>query len=189
MKNHKFVVIGITGQTSSGKNTVVENLIDKYDFEHRSARNYINSWLKREGKELTRKNMGTKANELRERYGSQHVLECISEDINPNKNYLLESVRNSGEIEYLRNKFPNFVLLAVTAPPKERIKRFKKDSEYGNGNVAENFMGQEKRENDLQNPAGQQITSCIEMADYTIVNDGSLENLLEKTEEFMSKIR
>jgi len=47
----------------------------------------------------------------------------------------------------------------------------------------------EKRENDLKNPAGQQIASCIEMADYTIVNDGSLEDLIEKTEEFISEIR
>ena len=61
--------------------------------------------------------------------------------------------------------------------------------DLGTGNVKENFIEQEQRENALKNPIGQQISSCLKMADYTIVNDGSLEDLHQKTEEFMAKIR
>jgi len=77
----------------------------------------------------------------------------------------------------IREKF------AVTANQKIRYERIKlRQSEKDSVSFKE-FQRQEEREMQDTDPNAQNLLKCIEMADFLINNDGSLENLYEQIEK------
>ena len=184
-----MIIIGITGTNGAGKGTVVEYLINNKGFVHFSARAFLVEEIEKRGLENNRENMVAVANDLRGKYGPSVVAdELFKRAMETGNNCIIESLRTVGEIESLRSK-GNFTLLAVDADPKIRYKRISKRASTTDDVSLEKFLADEAKEMESTNPNKQNLKKCIEMADFVINNDGSVEELNQKIEEILKVIK
>jgi len=187
-------IIGITGTLASGKTSVKDFFLSRFPSSYFvSLSEIIKEELLKEGKELKRENFIEKGNELRKRYGSQILAEAatltLPKDAN-NQLIIVDGVRNPGEVEYLRRKFgKNFVLIAVDAPKELRFKRLLERKKEGDPKNFEEFEEIDEIDNGKNQPEyGQKVGECLKLADYLIINDGSLDELNKKLEEISKLI-
>ncbi len=183
-----MIIIGITGTLGAGKGTVVEHLVQEQGFVHFSVRGYLSELIKNKGKELNRDSLTHTANELRQKHGPSFIIEQLYEKaVLCNQNCIIESIRTPGEIDALRTK-PMFFLLAVDADIQLRFKRIKqRDSETDRIDFT-TFKDNETREMHSDDPSKQNLSVCINQADYVLYNNGTLEELHQKTNAVLLKI-
>ena len=171
------VIVGITGTNGSGKGTVVEILMEEFGFKHYSARSYLSKILTEQGKELTRGNMNELANGLRaDNHPAILIQKLLEEAQKDGGRAIIESIRTPGEATLLR-KFKNFRLLAVDADPRVRYERVVVRGSSTDKVTFEQFIADEQKEMTSTDPNKQNISKCFELADATLHNDGSLEDL------------
>lgn len=184
-----MVIIGITGTLGAGKGTIVDFLVKNKGFKHFSARVLITEEVERRGLEKTRDNIVMVANELRGKYGPGYVAEeLFKRAMKAGGNIIIESLRTVGEIESLRKK-GEFVLLAVDAEVKTRYKRVIKRGTSTDNVSFEKFLADEAKEMTSTDPNTQNLKKCIEMADFKIDNNGTMEELSSKMEEILKIIQ
>ena len=184
-----MVIIGITGTIGAGKGTVVDYLINKKGFKHFSARGFLVEEIERRGLVNNRDSMVLVGNDLRSKFGSGYVAEeLFKRALEFGQNAVIESLRTVGEIESLRSK-GNFVLLAIDADPKLRYERVSERGTTTDNVTFERFLSDEKREMESTDPNKQNLRKCIEMADFIIKNNGTLEDLNKKIEETLKIIQ
>lgn len=184
-----MIIIGITGKNGSGKGTIVEYLVDKKGFKHFSARAFIVEEIEKRGLENNRDNMVLVANDLRQKNSPSFVAdELFKRAKESGQNCVIESLRTIGEVESLRSK-GNFTLLAVDADPKIRYERIVKRSGSTDNISFEKFLADEEREMDSTDPNKQNLKKCIEMADYIVDNNGTIEDLIFKLEKIYDQIK
>jgi len=101
-------------------------------------------------------------------------------------NAVLESIRTEGEVQALRAK-GDFILLAIDADVRDRYERIVKRG-TGTDNVSfEEFKAQEDREMHSTDPTKQNGARCIELADYKIENNGTLEELRAQVDKVLER--
>ena len=187
--NNKKIIIGITGTYSSGKDTVSEYLKQK-GFSHYSCSDILREEADKMGLEQNRDNWIKIGNDLRQQFGpgilGQRILEKIDNE-NVTK-AVVSSIRNPGEIDELKNT-GSFYLIKVDAPIEIRYERAKRRGNLADDVSFEKFKFQEQSELVSDDPAKQQISACMQMADYTILNSGSMEELYKKIDEILGKIQ
>lgn len=184
------LIIGITGTIGAGKGTIVEYLVKNKGFIHFSAReDVINKEIEKRGLPITRDNMVLVANDLRKNYGSSYVAEELFRmGQNSDKNCVLESLRTVGEIESLKKK-GKFFLFAVFAEQKTRYNRIQIRNNAQSDNVSlEKFIEQEETEMKSDDPNKQNLIKCIGMADYTLDNNGTFDDLYKQIDELVEKL-
>ncbi|HOZ36676.1 MAG TPA: AAA family ATPase [bacterium] len=181
------MIIGITGTLGAGKGTIVEYLKSK-GFKHYSARDFITQEIVRRGMPVNRDSMVEIGNDLRAKNGASYVLEELyKRAVVGGGDCILESIRTVGEVEALRKK-NNFYLLAVDADPKLRYKRIVVRGSSTDRISFEDFVANEKRECESEDPAKQNLTKCIALADFKLENNGTVEELNKQVEEVLAKI-
>lgn len=180
------MIIGIVGGYCSGKDTVAEYLINK-GFNHISLSDIIRDEARKRGVEITRDNLIRLGNELRMNYGKSILADRAINKIEPNKDYIITSIRNKGEIESLRKK-ENFVLLNLDAPIEIRFLRMLKRSREEDPKTLGEFKEKEDIENS-ENENNQQIHICRSLADCTLYNDTSKDDLIKKIDDLLVKLR
>jgi len=125
------------------------------------------------------------ANELREKNSPSYIVEYLAKKaIKNNRDCVIESIRTPGEVAALR-RYRGFVLLAVDGDLKLRYERIKKRNSETDNVSFDTFVASEKREMFSDDPNKQNLTRCIEMADYKILNNSSLEHLHKNIDEFL----
>lgn len=177
------MIIGLTGPISSGKDTVAIYL-KKYGFKHFSLSDELRSILKEKKIEPTRENLINWGNKLRKKYGTAYLAERILKKIKGNA--VVSSIRNLGEIERLK-KEKNFFLIGIDADPKIRFERAKKRNRLGDVKTFKEFLEKERKENN-QKRYGQQLSLCLQKADYKIDNSKGLEELYGQVEQIFKEI-
>lgn len=183
-----MIIIGITGTIGAGKGTVVEYLVKNRGFKHFSARELISEEVIKRGLEKNRDNMVVVANDLRKKNGSGYVAdELYRRALVSKDNCIIESIRTVGEIESLKSK-GNFVLLAVDAEPRIRYERIFARKTVTDNVSFEKFLEDEAKEMESNDTNKQNLKKCIEMADFVIYNNGSLEKLNDKIGEILEII-
>ncbi len=173
-------LIGLTGTNGSGKGEAAA-YFKKKGYAYFSLSDVIRDALRNDGKEDTRDNLIEKGNELRKKYGPDILARLAMEKVEDKT--VIDSIRNPSEVEYLR-KEKEFILLAIDAPVELRYERVKRRGRQESASTLEEFIKKEKEEM-TDSEKGQQLHSCMKMADFIILNDGTLEDLNLKLEEIV----
>lgn len=181
----KVLVVGITGTNGAGKGTIVE-ILKKNGFAHLSVGDYLLEEVKKIGWEECRESQIKMGNELRAKYGPGYIAEQLYEKakIRGGK-VIIESIRTIGEIETLKSKGP-FILLGVTAPRELRYQRILDRGGFKDTVSFEEFSRSEDMEMSSTDPNKQNLSRCIELADYQIENEGTIEELQIKVKNIIN---
>jgi dephospho-CoA kinase len=182
------MIIGIAGTIGSGKGTVVEYLSMKMGFAHYSSSGLLKEMLEERGEFVDRDAMARLAREIRK--GDPNgvpklTYERLKKD-DP-ENAIMEALHTIGEAEFVKSV--GGIILAVDANVAVRYARISKRGSIKDDVSFEKFAEQAKREDDGGSDAsGHNIRGVMAIADYTIVNNGTLEELHTQIEEVLKKI-
>lgn len=184
-----MIIIGITGTLGAGKGTIVQYLVEQEGFEHYSVRGFLLAEMKKLGMPENRDSMTSLANRLRAAFGPSYITDHLYDQARESMHdCVIESIRTPGEVKSLRRK-PDFYLFAVDADPEKRYKRIKKRGSETDAVSLREFKANEAREMDSDDPNKQNLSRCIDMADYTFRNDGKVDELLNKVARVMAEIK
>jgi len=172
-----MIIIGITGTIGAGKGTIVSYLVNTKGFRHYSVRVFLIKEIEKRDMPVNRDSMVVVANELRGKHSPAYIVEQLyNEAVRSGENCIIESIRTPGEVNALRAK-GNFYLLAVDANPESRYQRIKGRNSETDQIDFNTFLENEKREMSSTDPAHQNIHKCIEMADFTLTNNQTIDGL------------
>ena len=173
-------IIGLTGTNGSGKGAAAEYFISK-GYAFYSLSDVIRENLKKDGLELTRDNLIRKGNELRSLGGADFLAKQVMEKVEGDA--VIDSIRNPEEVRFLKSH-KNFILLAIDADVELRYERVKKRGRIESASTLQEFIKKEAEEK-TSNPTQQQLHICFGMADFFVLNEGSLADLNNKLEAFL----
>lgn len=182
------MIIGLTGRIASGKRTFTD-YFKKKGFNKYVASDTIKEEAKKRGLEIKRKNLQDIGNLIRKQEGAGALARRIIEKTKSGENFIIKGIRNPAEIEEIR-KIKNSYIVAIDAPQELRFKRvLSRKRDIDSSITWEEFLKSDEREYDEGIPSGLRIRECMEMADFTITNDSSLEDFNKKIEEVYNKLK
>jgi len=181
------IIIGLVGPIASGKGVLADHLREQ-GFKVFSLSDKVREEATQRGLALIRENLQNVGDDLRLHWGNQILAERTAFDlIGETGNLVIDSIRNPGEIEYLRN-FCNIKIIGVDAPAEKRlawyIERAKKRGE-DNPDISE-FVKSSQRDRGVdQKPNGQQVDLCLQKSDISFYNSGTKQDILSKLDLYL----
>jgi len=179
------MILGLTGTMSSGKGEVVKHLKTK-GFEHYVYSDILKEIAKQRDIELTRENLQKLGNDIKKETRSLGILsKKMLKKIKTDK-AVVDGIRNADEIRELRKKRDVYII-GINASQRLRYERIRKRNREGDPKTFSEF----KRLDNLENRGktkGQEINKCLKMADFTIINNGSLEQLHKEIGKILETI-
>jgi dephospho-CoA kinase len=179
-------VIGITGPHGSGK-TEVAKALSRFDVPCVRMGDVVWEEVRRRGQEITEANVARVASELREREGLEAIAKrCVPLIKSRGKNkraVVVDGIRGAAEVNEFRRAFgQNFHLIAVRAGEQTRYSRIASRGRTDDADTREKFKEKDRREDEWG------LEEAIALADFTIVNEGTLEELHRKAVEIYKKL-
>ena len=177
------MIIGLTGKNGAGK-TAVCDYLQARGFEYASLSDAIRAEIRRRGAEITREKLIKTGTEMREKGGPGILAERVLAALEKECNYVIDSIRNPAEVDALRRR-PDFTLFVVEADAKTRFERSLVRARENAAATFKQFMDEENRELESENPAAQQLVATMSMADIAIENNDTIESLHGKLDEVL----
>lgn len=177
------LVLGITGPNAAGKGEVSAFLSTR-GFRVHSLSDIVREEAAARGLPPEREHLIRIGNLLREKGGPGVLAERLLPRLGSRD--AVDSIRNPAEVEVLR-RIPSFLLLGVRAPAEVRFARSKRRARPGDPDSFERFLERERQEN-LANPAGQQLDATFLLADHVVENDGGLDTLHDTLESLLLRL-
>ena len=175
------MILGITGRSGAGKGTIVEYLVKKHGFKHYSIRGYLKKEIDRRGLLSNRDTMTEMANEIRAKHGAGYISQQIlGEALLQSENSVIESIRSVADAKYLKSHGAQ--IWAVDADIQERFKRITQRGSETDQVSFDEFVVQEEREKNNNNPTKANIAGVIKLADTVLYNNETTEELYAKVE-------
>ena len=176
--------IGLTGMMASGKGEVVK-ILESLGYKYTSLSDIVREEAAFRGKSVSRSEMQDIGNSLRKRGGPGILGKRIREKISgsPAGKWVIDGIRNPREVTELR-ELSSFFLIAVLSERDLILKRLKE--RMRGTDIADNEQLNKRldREWGINEPeGGQQVGKCVEISDYFIDNNGSLDELKKKVLE------
>lgn len=181
------MIIGVTGFIASGKGAVADRLVEK-GFIKFTFSAPIKEELIRNGMEVTRKSLQDMGNLMRCKFGDGYWADMLVKKMQVGKNYVVEGIRNPGEIVRLKIA-GDFMLLGVDAPIERRLQWILQRNKESDPKTTEEIEKMELRDKGVGEASyGQQNAKCFELADLKIVNDGTVEDLKNQVDKILKEI-
>ena len=180
------MLVGLTGRNASGKSTLVSWFSER-GLTSVSCSDSIRTWLREQGLETTRDALIEGGRELRRNGGAGILAEMLLEILDGD-DAVVDSIRTPAEVEALRGR-GDFTLIEVRADEESRWQRMTSRGRSGDPTEKGAFLSQEAAEAKSEDEAGQALDATAAMADITILNDGSIEDLFGRLEEVWSGLR
>lgn len=167
------MIIGISGKMRSGKDTVARYIIDNYDFEHlkfsMGIKEVIDKYAYKDNKGVKRRREYQDIGQgirgiLGQNVWVNYTLSYLEED----KDTVFSDVRQINEFKALQDL--GATIIYVETPPEVQRKRLESLGEKG-----DRYLDHET----------EQIPHYL--ADEKIINDGTLEDLYKKVDDFMER--
>lgn len=181
------MIVGITGPIASGKSVLAE-MLDSRGFIRMTLSEEVREECKARNLQIVRKVLQDIGNEMRVKHGNGYWASRLLSKTKPNKNYVIEGIRNPGEVEELR-KERNFVLIGVTAPEELRLKWILERNKDSDPKTLAEIHAIDQRDRGVGEKAhGQQSEACFAMADAYIINNTTLEDLQLKAADLVQQL-
>ncbi|MEK7655252.1 MAG: AAA family ATPase [Patescibacteria group bacterium] len=178
----KRLIIGLVGRKGSGKGTVAKILKEKYGASVYRFSDVLREILDLLFVEKSRENLVQLSEILRNEFGQDVLKLALLQKIRNDTSALIvmDGLRRLGDLEGLKD-ISNFQLVCVSVPPGIRYERLKARGENAGETTRtfESFMELEKA------PTEVTIGPVEELADITLDNSGTPDELERKVEEMM----
>lgn len=180
------MIIGLTGKNCAGKGEVAACLRTS-GFQYYSLSDVLRDEMQAAGIPITRERLIQFANELRAARGHAALAEVVLRQLDPEKNYIVDSIRNPAEVQALQRR-PDFVLLRVEADAKLRFERMRQRAREGDPTNLREFQKLEAAEAHSTDPASQQLEAVSALATVAVVNDGNLDQLHDRVRRVVREL-
>jgi len=177
------VVVGIAGMPGAGKG-VFRRTVQRMGYPVVTMGDEVREEVKQRNLQPTPQNLGKTMLSLRELEGPAAIAKrCIPKLRNqPHRTVVIDGIRSLVEVDEFKKHFPNFILVAIYASPKTRYRRLFRRRRSDDPPDWKAFMERDLRE------LGIGMGSVISVADYMIVNEGSIEQLKQKIMRFNREV-
>ena len=156
-------------------------------FAHYSVRDFLIEEIQKHNLPVDRDSMRTIANDIRAMHEPSYIIEMLYARAKAaGTDGLIESVRAIGEAEFLKTQ--GVKLLAVDADQKLRYERIVARGQSTDNVDFETWVEQEGKEMASTDPNGQNLVAVMQMADYRIENNNSLEELHARADEILATL-
>ena len=186
MPTNKKLILGFVGDLASGKGTICKYLKEKHGVDSYRFSTMLRDIVGRIYVEENRENLQDLSTFLRSRYGQDIMSKVIAKDVqnDPNQIVAVEGIRRPTDITYLQ-ELAGFHLIYITAEPKIRWQRMvlRKENADDATKTFEQFLKDEQAE------ADKLIKELGQKAQYTIVNNGTIEQFHDEMESVLNKIK
>jgi len=180
------IIIGLVGSLASGKETFKKYLVEKYNAKDCRFSSILRDVLERIAVSNSRENLQKISTLLRVNFGENILAKAIAKDASKlDANIVIvDGVRRFTDIEHLQ-ELPNFILIKIDADPRIRYERMKLRNE-NEGDAQKTF---EEFLKDHEAEADKQIPEVMKSAQYSINNDGTLEDLYFQIDKILEQIK
>ncbi len=178
--------IGLTGYMGSGKG-VLSGMLQERGFRYISLSDIVRGEATKRGLDHTRENLQNIGNDLRAQRGAGvlgiKVREAVLAD--QQAKWVIDGIRNPACIEELR-ELPEFKIVGVSAGDELLVDRVLERRREGLSMTRDDVYERLKREKGDGEPEdGQQVRKCLDMVDFFMLNEGTIEDLENKFEHFL----
>lgn len=181
------MIIGIVGPIASGKNVLSDILVER-GFIRLSFSEEVRKEANLRRIPIERKYLQDLGNLMREKYGSGYWAERVVTQIEEGKNYVVEGIRNPGEVNILR-RLQGFVFIGIDAPLEKRYQWIVERNKDSDPKSLEKISEMDARDRGVgEGSHGQQVDVCYRMADRYIMNDGTKDDLKKKVEDLLGDL-
>jgi dephospho-CoA kinase len=180
------IVIGIVGEIGAGKGAAAQYLQGKYGAQIFRFSTPMRDCVKRLHIPETRENLQVFSKITRETFGQDLYSKAIALDAAEASAPMIitEGIRRPADIVEL-TKLPSFHLIAIVADEKIRFERIKLRNENASDATKtwEQFLKEAAAETEVT------IREIAVKAEFTLDNDGTLEDLHRKLDETVAKLK
>lgn len=181
-----MLIVAVTGLPGSGKSVVARVIAEELESPIISMGDLVREEVRRRGLELTPWTLETVATKLREEKGSLAVAYLLLEEIKrrelESQTLVVDGVRSLDEVRVLRS-LGRVCVVGVFAPPKLRLERLLRRGRAGDVKSIEEF----KMRDNFNLSYG--VGNLLALADYMIVNDSTLDNLVQESRRIARELR
>jgi len=185
----KKIIIGLAGSISSGKDTVAEYVVKKYDGQTVGFSQPLRDILNMIFLPVNRINLAKLAQALVDNFGGQVLSRVIAEEIkvSPKQIFVLPNIRRESDYACLINE-PTFVfyLIGLNIDLKTCYERLvKREGQY----VDDKTKTWEEFQRDLKLSTEVDIANLIEKSSYQLDNNGTPESLYLQIDKLITELQ
>ena len=176
-------VLVLCGPPGSGKGVVSRTASDR-GMTVLSLGNEVRAEVAARGLDESPENVGKTAVSMREEYGEDIVVVRLLgriEEALADTDVLIDGMRQPEEMESLKQHIPNVMVLAVSASETVRLDWLSSRGRGEDGSI-DDFSERERRE------WGWGLDVLMSQADAIIINDGSLNQLSNRSDEILESL-
>jgi len=180
------IVLGLVGPIASGKGTISEYLKSQ-GFKYFSLSNVVREETQNRGLEMTRENLQDVGNDLRENFGGSVLVDKLVDRIKKEDFVVIDGVRNPLEIQAIKNSL-NGKIVNISAYKNRRVERYLERAKVRGEDDASITSFKKIDARDLgqgESNSGQQVQACIDLADFSLKNNGSIDDFQQNCKEML----
>ncbi|MHC1625927.1 MAG: AAA family ATPase [Methanoculleaceae archaeon] len=177
-------VIGVVGFPASGKGEFSE-VARGMGIPVVVMGDLIRDVVRKTGLPLTDVNAAAVSRKIREEEGMGAIakrLIPVIESCN-DRMVVVDGIRGDAEVEVFRERFPDFVLVAIDAPFEERLLRLRARGREDLTSTEEDLRARDDREK------GWGLDRAMSMADIILENTGTREEFRQRVRDILDKLR
>ena len=179
-----MMVYGLTGLPGSGKSEVAR-IAREHGFPLIRMGDMVWEHVRELGLPLTPEIVGKMAQERREKEGAdiwakktiEHIRQLLEKE-SP-KYLFIDGIRSMDEVDCFGKRFEDFRIVGMHSSPATRYQRISARKRVDDTLSFKSFQERERRE------LSWGVAQVIALADIMIVNEGSLKELRERTQELL----
>ena len=170
------MILGVSGPYGAGKSEAVAFLVER-SFVAFSLSDVLREELRRRGGTESREVMIALGREIRQSEGLDALAQRLIAELQPDRNYVIDSIRHPAEVQAFRRLGSGFRLIWIDSDEEVRLRRLASRGRAGDPLSIEDLRRLEGKELASDELASQQLLAVREMADDTVRNDGPIQGL------------